>query len=141
MFHWQVGLPVEYLSNSLILRRSHPAGLCELEQAPRVLFEHCRMIRLVEQLPHEVRVDIHGTQRPIRAVQEPVRALGELDGMSHTLDGPLQITGRVDLDEVEMDDTGEFDGKVLITIHFTIRATNSRSNIVFPYYKNEGTNI
>lgn len=53
----------------------------------------------------------------------------------------LRYEPRVDLDEVEMDDTGEFDGKVLITIHFTIRASNSRSNIVFPYYKNEGTNI
>ena len=48
---------------------------------------------------------------------------------------------RVDLDEVEMEDSGELEGRIIITVHFTIRATNSRSNIVFPYYKNEGTNI
>lgn len=48
---------------------------------------------------------------------------------------------RVDLNKVEMEDSGELEGRVIITIYFTIRATNSRSNIVFPFYKNEGTNI
>lgn len=53
----------------------------------------------------------------------------------------LRYEPRIDLDEVEMDDSGELEGRVLITINFTIKATNSRSNIVFPFYKNEGTNI
>jgi len=53
----------------------------------------------------------------------------------------VRYEARVDLNEVEMEDSGEFEGRIIITVHFTIRATNSRSNIVFPYYKNEGTNI
>lgn len=32
-------------------------------------------------------------------------------------------------------------GTVFIEIDFTVRRTNSRSNIVFPFYLNEGTNI
>lgn len=53
----------------------------------------------------------------------------------------LRFEPRVDLDEVEMEDSGELAGRVDISVYFTIRATNSRSNIVFPFYKNEGTNI
>lgn len=53
----------------------------------------------------------------------------------------LRYESRIDLDDVEMDDSGELEGRVLITVNFTIKATNSRSNIVFPFYKNEGTNI
>ncbi|HLP10608.1 MAG TPA: GPW/gp25 family protein [Flavobacteriales bacterium] len=32
-------------------------------------------------------------------------------------------------------------GKVDITVNFTIISTNTRSNIVFPYYLNEGTDV
>lgn len=53
----------------------------------------------------------------------------------------LRYEPRVDLEKVDMDDTGELAGTVLITVHFIVRATNSRANIVFPFYKNEGTNI
>ena len=53
----------------------------------------------------------------------------------------LNYESRIELDEVEMDDTGELEGMILINIKFTIRATNSRSNIVFPFYREEGTNI
>jgi len=53
----------------------------------------------------------------------------------------LRFEARIDLEEVELDDTGELEGRVLITIHYRVRATNSRANIVFPFYKNEGTNI
>ena len=48
----------------------------------------------------------------------------------------LRFESRIDLESVEMDDTGELAGTVLITINFIIRSTNSRSNIVFPFYKN-----
>ncbi len=53
----------------------------------------------------------------------------------------LRFEPRIDLESVDLDDTGELEGRVLITIHFKVRATNSRSNIVFPFYVNEGTNI
>lgn len=53
----------------------------------------------------------------------------------------LRFEPRIDLDEVEMEDAGEYAGRIDITVNFTVRSTNSRSNVVFPYYKNEGTNI
>jgi uncharacterized protein len=31
--------------------------------------------------------------------------------------------------------------KLIINVHYTVRSTNSRQNIVFPFYLQEGTNI
>jgi phage baseplate assembly protein W len=53
----------------------------------------------------------------------------------------LRYEPRVDLEGVELDDTGELEGRVLITINYRIRATNSRANLVFPFYKNEGQEV
>lgn len=47
---------------------------------------------------------------------------------------------RIDLQEVKIDDTLIFEGKVLIEITYLIRSTNSRRNFVFPFYSNEGIN-
>lgn len=47
---------------------------------------------------------------------------------------------RIDLDNIEIE-IQNLEGRVDITVNFTIRATNSRSNIVYPYYLNEGTNV
>ena len=33
------------------------------------------------------------------------------------------------------------EGRIMITIHYTIIATNTRANLVFPYYLTEGTDI
>lgn len=46
---------------------------------------------------------------------------------------------RVDLDEIDIDKAQEPEGKIRITLHYTVRSTNIRSNIVFPFYKTEGT--
>lgn len=35
----------------------------------------------------------------------------------------------------------ELEGEVLIEIEYVIRATNSRFNFVFPYYRNEATEL
>jgi phage baseplate assembly protein W len=47
---------------------------------------------------------------------------------------------RVDLDSVDVfiDQPG---GRVELTVNFTIVSNNTRSNIVYPYYLNEGTNL
>ena len=41
---------------------------------------------------------------------------------------------RVQMDQVEL-------GLIKIIVDYTVRQTNSRSNIVYPYYLNEGTNV
>lgn len=46
---------------------------------------------------------------------------------------------RVDLNDIEIIKTREPEGIIDITLHYTVRSTNIRSNIVFPFYKTEGT--
>ncbi|MEM7371298.1 MAG: GPW/gp25 family protein [Bacteroidota bacterium] len=46
---------------------------------------------------------------------------------------------RVDIDDIEIDKSAADEGVVGITLHYTVRSTNIRSNIVFPFYKTEGT--
>ena len=52
----------------------------------------------------------------------------------------LNFEPRITLDDVVYD-ADELNGKVDLTIHFTINGTNTRSNIVYPYYFNEGTDV
>lgn len=48
---------------------------------------------------------------------------------------------RIDILEINLDDTGELEGEVLIQIQYEIRNTNTRSNLVYPFYKGEATEI
>jgi len=52
----------------------------------------------------------------------------------------LYFEPRIKLDSVDYE-ADELNGKVNLTIHFTIIGTNTRSNIVFPFYINEGTDV
>lgn len=53
----------------------------------------------------------------------------------------LYYEPRVTLDGVDIDDHEELEGVVLIRFDYTVKSTNSRFNFVFPFYKNEGTDI
>ncbi|MBD8489282.1 GPW/gp25 family protein [Echinicola sp. CAU 1574] len=48
---------------------------------------------------------------------------------------------RIDVLKIDLSESDEFEGKVLIHINYIIRSTNSRKNMVFPFYKEEGTNL
>jgi len=48
---------------------------------------------------------------------------------------------RIDVNKIDLDDLGELEGRILITVDYTIRATNSRFNFVFPFYKKEATSL
>jgi phage baseplate assembly protein W len=48
---------------------------------------------------------------------------------------------RIKLNSVTLDDSRDVEGVILIVVDYTVRSTNSRFNYVFPYYKNEGTDI
>ena len=52
----------------------------------------------------------------------------------------LYFEPRITLDDIEYlhDD---FNGKVDLKLNFTINGTNTRSNIVYPFYINEGTDV
>jgi phage baseplate assembly protein W len=48
---------------------------------------------------------------------------------------------RIELENVSLDDSAELEGVVLISIDYRVKTTNSRFNLVFPYYKQEGTDV
>jgi len=48
---------------------------------------------------------------------------------------------RIEVNKIELDDTGELEGRILIKIEYTVRSTNSRFNFVFPFYLAEGTEV
>ena len=48
---------------------------------------------------------------------------------------------RIDVEKIILDNTNELGGEILITIEYRVRITNSRGNMVFPFYKEEGSNI
>ena len=53
----------------------------------------------------------------------------------------LYYEPRIEVNSIELDDTGELEGRILITIDYTVSATNTRFNFVFPFYKNEATDL
>jgi len=48
---------------------------------------------------------------------------------------------RIDVNKISIDPNNELEGELLIEIDYTIRTTNSRRNIVYPFYRNEGTDV
>jgi uncharacterized protein len=53
----------------------------------------------------------------------------------------LYFEPRIDLVSVNLTGGNELEGELLIHISYAIRATNSRFNFVFPFYKREGTEV
>jgi phage baseplate assembly protein W len=48
---------------------------------------------------------------------------------------------RIDLNKIEIDPSDELNGVLLIKLDYTIRITNSRKNMVYPFYKEEGNEL
>ncbi|GHC57901.1 GPW/gp25 family protein [Ulvibacter litoralis] len=48
---------------------------------------------------------------------------------------------RIDMLKIELDTTNELEGEILIRIEYLVRNTNSRANMVFPFYKVEGSEV
>ncbi|MFB6317229.1 GPW/gp25 family protein [Saccharicrinis sp. FJH54] len=53
----------------------------------------------------------------------------------------LYYEPRIDVNRIRMDQSTDSEGLLLINIDYTIRTTNSRKNMVYPFYKEEGTEI
>jgi len=53
----------------------------------------------------------------------------------------LYHEARITLESVNLDDSQELEGVVLIEVVYRVKSTNSRFNFVFPYYRLEGTDI
>jgi len=46
---------------------------------------------------------------------------------------------RIKLNDVDLSESNDLEGLVLIKVDYTIRSNNSRFNFVYPFYKNEKT--
>lgn len=53
----------------------------------------------------------------------------------------LYHEARIQLEKVQLNESLEWDGIVMIEIIYRVKTTNSRFNFVYPYYKREGTDI
>lgn len=53
----------------------------------------------------------------------------------------LYFEPRIKLNKVDLDDSRDLEGVILISVDYTVRTTNTRFNYVFPYYINEGMDI
>jgi phage baseplate assembly protein W len=53
----------------------------------------------------------------------------------------LYFEPRIDAKSILLNTQNELEGEVLIEIEYEVRATNSRFNFVFPYYKKEGSEL
>jgi len=53
----------------------------------------------------------------------------------------LYFDPRVDLNKVIINKKNELEGVVLEELDYSIRTTNSRRNLVYPFYRGEGTDI
>ena len=61
------------------------------------------------------------------------------DIRSSILKAILNWEPRIDVLSIDITEESPLDGKLLISIDFMVRQTNSRSNMVYPFYLNEAT--
>lgn len=54
-------------------------------------------------------------------------------------DALLKHEGRIRVDEIDIQDQGTDSGLLLISITYTVRTTNNRYNLVYPFYLNEAS--
>ena len=48
---------------------------------------------------------------------------------------------RITLDHIDIDTSEQYAGILKIRLNYTVRATNNRSNMVYPFYFREGTQV
>lgn len=53
----------------------------------------------------------------------------------------LYFESRIELDSININTVQIHDGLILIELNYTIRSTNSRFNLVYPFYLNEGSDV
>ncbi|MDA8947840.1 GPW/gp25 family protein [Flavobacteriaceae bacterium] len=65
-----------------------------------------------------------------------------IQGLSKELERSInEFEPRILITEIRAIKTASTDGLIEINVAYEIRATNNRTNIVFPFYLNEGTSI
>lgn len=76
-----------------------------------------------------------------RIVFQPTNASTQVDIVNTVSRAVARFEPRVKVEAVSVDMSGALDGVVYIKVFYTVITTNIRTNIVFPFYKIEGTDI
>jgi hypothetical protein len=53
----------------------------------------------------------------------------------------LYFEPRIDIERVDITAGDDLEGELLVELDYVIRATNSRRNMVYPFYRGEGTDV
>lgn len=53
----------------------------------------------------------------------------------------LYYEPRIDVENIDIYETDEIQGKLIISLDYFIRSTNTRRNLVYPFYTKEATDI
>lgn len=53
----------------------------------------------------------------------------------------LYFESRIEVERIELDDTRQNEGVILVRIDYIVSATNSRFNFVYPYFLNEASEL
>ncbi len=48
---------------------------------------------------------------------------------------------RIEVKKIDISESDPLEGKLLVQLDYIIRSTNSRMNMVFPFYRKEGTDV
>lgn len=56
-------------------------------------------------------------------------------------DAILYFEPRIVLEDVLVDTAGEYEGRILFDLRYRVVETNTRNNMVFPFYFTEGTDL
>jgi hypothetical protein len=56
-------------------------------------------------------------------------------------DAILRFEPRIVLDDIDVDTSREIDGVLAFRLTYRVVSTNTRSNVVYPFYFKEGTNV
>jgi len=67
---------------------------------------------------------------------------GLINTLNRTIsDAILYHEPRITLDQIDVDESAEWPGLLLISLTYTVRSTNSRFNMVYPFYLNEAATL
>ena len=68
--------------------------------------------------------------------ESTIAVMKDIVGQAILFHEPRIVVERIDVSDVDL-----MEGKLAIIIHYKVRATNNRYNLVYPFYFNEGTNV
>lgn len=123
---WSFPPTFSRIDNSVVMVN----GENDIRESLRILFE--------TELNSRIMVPAYGCDLWPKVFQTTTTTFkSELKDYIHT--AILNWETRIDVDDIVMDENSQLDGVLLITVYYLVRLTNTRGNLVYPFYLGEGT--